>query len=229
MGGGMRNPGLAVGEVYHVYTKSIAKFKIFNTANDFERMRLLICLCRSDGVRQRLSWLIKTGSHRLSQAIEEERGGNRHVQLVAYCIMQTHLHLLVRQIAPDGISRYMSRMLNAYTRFFNTKYNRKGPLWESRFQGRLIETTDDMLHMTRYIHLNPATAKLVQEPSDWKYSSYGEYVGTVSESEKLCEFRDLVDLSPAQYEKFVKDRIDYQRTLARLKQSVLGEDDFATP
>lgn len=228
-GNKMREPGLAVGEVYPIYTKSIARYKIFNTAHDFERMRLLLCLCRREGRRQRLSWLIKAGSSRIQEAIEEERVGPRKVQLIAYCIMQTHIHLLLRQIVFNGISTYMNCVLNSYTRFFNTKYNRKGPLWESRFQDRHIATSEDVLHLTRYIHLNPVTASLATKPGDWRYSSYDEYFSVEANKKGICEFRDLIDLSQNQYKKFVTDRRGYRRDLGRFREDSLGVDDSAVP
>lgn len=223
----MRDPGFATGEVYHIYSRSIANFKIFNTANDFERIRLLLRLQQGTKRQQPLSWLIKIGPQRVNQAIEESCVAGSRVQVIAFCIMQTHFHLLLRQTEKDGISDYMNDGLNSYTRYFNTKCKRKGPLWESRFQDRHVKTSDDALHMTRYIHLNPVTAGLVERPGDWKYSSYGEYLNMISRNECLCEFRDIVNLMPESYKKFVANRIDYQRKLARLKK--IEVDDPAIP
>ena len=61
------------------------------------------------------------------------------VEIIAYCIMPTHFHLVVKQLKEDGISFFIQQILNSYSRYFNIKTKRKGPLWEGRFQNVIIE------------------------------------------------------------------------------------------
>jgi len=79
----------------------------------------------------------------------------------------------------------------------------------------LVETDEQLLHLTRYIHLNPVTAYLVNNPIDWKWSSYGEYIS--DDKNGICKFDDILDMKPDSYKKFVEDRILYQRELAKIK------------
>ena len=195
--GSMRNDTLAMGEAYHVYTKSIAGFRIFNTQAEFERMRLLLGLYQAAELPMRLSWLIKAGSHRVEEALAECRNKPKRIQLIAYTIMPTHLHLFIKQIERDGISEYLRCVLNGYTRYFNIKLKRKGPLYESRFQKRNVKTTEDALHVTRYIHLNPVTAGLVDKIDDWEFSSYAEYMDNTRHGKGLCDFEGIVSLRSA--------------------------------
>jgi putative transposase len=130
--------------------------------------------------------------------------------------MPTHLHLILKQLKHNGISIFMNNILNSYTRYFNTKHKRKGPLWEARFKNILIEKDEYLLHLTRYIHLNPVTASLINKPEDWLASSYREYIE--KNAEKICQYDDVLKTEPISYKQFVDDRISYQRELAKIKQ-----------
>jgi putative transposase len=144
------------------------------------------------------------------------------VQIMAYCLMGTHIHLLLKQLKADGISIFMNRVLNSYTRYFNSKCKRKGPLWEGRFKRILVDRDEYLLHLTRYIHLNPVTAYLVDSPEDWMFSSFNEYVGG-NRDEGFCEFRAYLDMPPERYSEFVKSRIEDQRSIAVIKHLLLEE------
>ena len=143
------------------------------------------------------------------------------VQIVAYCIMPTHLHLILKQLKEDGIANFMRKVLNSYSHYFNIKHKRKGPLWEARFKNVLVRTDEQLLHLTRYIHLNPVTAYLVDKPEDWLFSSYKEYVSNVVDEERICKYNNILDIEPDSYKKFVEDRILYQRDLAKIKELIL--------
>jgi len=125
--------------------------------------------------------------------------------------MPTHIHLLLVQTYENGISEFMKCVLDSYTRYFNLKTNRKGPLWQSRFKHALIEDEEQLMHVTRYIHLNPATEHLVEKPEDWEFSSYREYLGMTEE--RLCCVEKYFALEPLIYRKFVENQIEYQRAL----------------
>jgi putative transposase len=140
------------------------------------------------------------------------------VKILAYCLMPTHIHLALQQMTDGGISNFIYRLLKGYSQYFNLKHARKGPLWEGRFVNILVKTDGQLLHLTRYIHLNPVTALLVDKPEEWKFSSYREYVSLLKEGErKICDFSHQLTINAEGYKKFVLDRIDYQRKLALIK------------
>ena len=76
------------------------------------------------------------------------------MEIICYCLMPNHLHLLLRQLMDGGISKFMSNFANSYTRYFNTKSKRKGPVFEGKFKAKRIETDEQLLHLSRHIHLN---------------------------------------------------------------------------
>jgi putative transposase len=216
----MRKYPLVEGKVYHTFTKSIAGFEIFRNESDYHRMSSMVNYYKVENPPVKFSIFsdIKNKNdfyqrHSLSQ-------GNL-VEIIAYCFMPTHVHLVLRQLKKDGISIFMSRVLNSYTRYFNLKNKRKGPLWESRFKNVEVGTDEQLLHLTRYIHLNPVTANLVEDPHDWSFSSYKEYLGEKQFKDSICNYSRLLDVVPENYKEFVSSRKEYQRELAGLKELFL--------
>lgn len=214
---------LVNGEVYHVFTRSIVDFKVFNVHQDFERMLKLLYFFQVEKFPIKFSNFINAksvqqiGFRNSFDSLTQDQ--DKIVQIIGYCLMPTHIHLILKQLKNNGISIFMGNILNGYSRYFNTLHKRKGPLWESKFQNVLVKNDEQLLHLTRYIHLNPVTALLVQRPEDWEYSSYLEYLDP--DNRKLCSLEGLMNLRPDKYQKFVNDRIDYQRELAKIKKIIL--------
>jgi putative transposase len=202
--------------LYHVFNKSIAGFKIFNNRDEFKRILEVICYYQN--VNQSIEY---------SRFVRDEKNAQfcvskpdeKFVEVIAYCIMPTHLHLILKQVKKNGISVFMGNVQNSYSRYFNIKHKRKGPLWEGRFKNVLIKDDEYLLHLTRYIHLNPVSAGIVDRPEDWLDSSYVEYLGKTKD--RICSYEDLLDLDSVSYKEFVEDRISYQRELEKIKSLVL--------
>ena len=134
--------------------------------------------------------------------------------------MPTHIHLVLKQLVNSGVSSFMNILLNSFARYFNLSHNRHGPLWESRFKNVLIETDEQLLHLTRYVHLNPTSAGLVELPNEWNYSSYLEYLGERS-SKGICNWEGILEIQPNNYQKFVNGRTSYQRSLSQIKHLLI--------
>jgi len=114
------------------------------------------------------------------------------VKLVAYCLMDNHFHLMIKQLSKEATSEFMKALINSYVRYFNEKYERVWSLFQGRFKAVLIETESYLLHLTRYIHLNPIWSSESDEvrPAsrsdlqrdlgkirNYPFSSYQEYLG----------------------------------------------------
>jgi putative transposase len=213
---------IVTGQVYHIFSKSIAEFKIFNNNTDTSRMIHVIRYYQREKPPLRFSQFINSpeAKRRHRQKLPLMPDENKLVEIIAYCLMPTHLHLILKQLKDKGISTFMGTILNSYTRYFNAKHSRKGPLWEARFKNVLVENDEQLLHLTRYIHLNPVTAYLVDKPEQWAASSYHEYLSQKSEKARrnnICRYEDILDIKPASYREFVEDRISYQRELAQIR------------
>lgn len=216
----MRKIELAIGEVYHIFNRSIAKYKIFNKSENYLRFIELLNYYRFTNNTLSYSRYLTTSRAMISKGF----GGETFVDIIAYCIMPTHFHLILKQNTENGITNYLSKVENSYSKYVNTIFKRKGPLWEARFQSVHINTDEQLLHLTRYIHLNPSSAGLVNKPEDWEYSSYHNYLSE-SKGDELCIFRNIIDLSSKQYQKFVNDRIAYQKELSIIKSQLI--DDYS--
>jgi len=77
------------------------------------------------------------------------------IKLIAYCLMNNHFHLMVKQSTKEATTDFMRALIDSYVRYFNEKYERVGSLFQGRFKAVLIDSEPYLLHLTRYIHLNP--------------------------------------------------------------------------
>ena len=148
------------------------------------------------------------------------------VEIIAYCLMPNHLHLLLKQLEENGISIFMSNLTNSYTRFFNTKQKRKGPLFQGKFKGVRIETDEQLFHVSRYIHLNPYSSfvlKSLEELESYPYSSLPEYLGLKKEIHCKTEIILNNFKNIQSYEDFVFDRAGYQRELEKIKHLAIED------
>ena len=219
----IRKEELTIGEYYHVFNKSIAGFKIFNSDADYSRMVEALRFYQRENPPLAFSRFVKMDdvARAGSDMVEEWSSRDKLVRIYAYCIMPTHIHLLLKQEKADGISIFVGNTLNSFSRYFNTKLKRKGPLWEHRFKNALIKTDEQFLHLTRYLHLNPVTAYMVSKPEEWLASSYREYVLEDELQCGICEYDDVIKMRPIVYREFVEDNISYQRELAGIKRLIL--------
>lgn len=212
----MRQDLLVSDQIYHILNKSIAGYTIFN--NDIEFLRMLnimlyyqiecpqICYSRYLKLSQRDQELILLGN----------RNKQKIVKIIAYCFMPTHFHLILQQIITDGISKYIANIENSYSRYFNIRHKRQGHLWQGKFKNVLVDDDKQLLHLSRYIHLNPVTAGIVSDPADWQYSSYNEYLR--HNDNRFCDYNDILTIKPGIYKRFVLSQKDYQRELSIIKK-----------
>jgi len=219
----MRKIPLVNGCYYHIVTRSIAKYEIFNNGDDYLRIMALLDLYRFLDFQYKYSKFIGHSLRHQKAIVNSMKNSAQLVEIVAYCIMPTHIHLILKQKTDNGISKYMARVLDAYTRYFNVKYHRTGPLWEGRFKSVLVDTDEQLLHLTRYLHLNPTSAGLVKKPQDWQFSSYREYVRSRKNKSfsHLCQFEEVIDVDPKEYRNFVHDRINYQKEISKIKKLLI--------
>lgn len=110
----------------------------------------------------------------------------------------------------------MNNVENSFSRFFNIKFERKGPLWQSRFKHVRILSNKLLLHISRYIHLNPTSSGLVKNPEDWLFSSYKNFV-----TEPILLKKELTEISInnlQRYKQFVESNKEYQRKLKEIRK-----------
>lgn len=204
------------GTIYHIFNKSISNYNIFKSVDDIKRFLIALDYYNNVLVTRSLSDLLKKEKGYHSVLLLPKQ--NSIVKFISYCIMPDHYHILVKTQMDNLLSKYMNDLENSFTRYFNIKHNRKGPLWQSAFKFVRIRSGEQLLHVSRYIHLNPTTNNLVEKPEEWEFSSYGKFTNNEDLLQKITE---IPISNPSKYKKFVEDQIDYQRKLKRIKKFLL--------
>lgn len=217
----IRKDSLFTGGIYHIFNRSIAGYVIFNSPDEYNRMVELIKLCRFTNFGYKYSKFIKLELYNKIAIIKElEKDNNVLVEIIAFCIMPTHIHFVIKQTTDGGISKYLGRISNSFSKYFNLKHKRNGPLWSSRFKNIVVENDEQLLHLTRYIHLNPVSANLVKNISDWPNSSYLEYIKP-DQNKSFCSYKNLFSFTPKQYREFCNDRKSYQKEISKIKSILI--------
>jgi len=220
-----RKTPLVNNEFYHVINRAVFNRPIFITKRDCQRALDLIKFYRNANLPckySRFLTLPKNEKLELYQRINQ--GKDSLVEIIAFCLMPNHYHFLVKQIKNNGIIQFISNFSNSYAKYFNIKRKQNGPLFQSRFKAIRIETNEQLIHVSRYLHLNPHTAYIVKnlkELKNYPYSSFIEYLGKTKES--ICHKELLLSQfeSMQDYKRFVFDNADYQRELAKIKHLLL--------
>ena len=96
-------------------------------------------------------------------------------QIFAYCLMSNHIHLILK-VEKEDLDLIIKRVAGSYVYWYNWKYKRRGHLFQDRFRSEPIEDNEYFLTVLRYIHQNPIKAGICKSVSDYKYSSYNEYI-----------------------------------------------------
>jgi len=181
---------------FHVYNRGVDKRDIF--IDDYDRIRAIESL-------------------RDYRKSPEGCG----VEILAYCLMDNHYHLLVEQTKERGMAKFMHKFGTSYTNYFNKKHKRSGSLFEGRYKRKLLESDRHLFHLFRYIHMNPLkffdlnwknglsdVEKAIQYIKDYPWSNFSFLFDTdqdfINHDLIHSEFRDLTD-----YTGFLSDWIRF--------------------
>lgn len=210
-------------QVYHVFNRSIARLPIFIGKNDYERVLDLIRYYRFSKPPLRFSHYKRLP---IEKKVEFEKSfmldENSMLDILAYCIMPNHFHFLLKPKKDNAVSDFMRNLQNSYSKYFNTKRERTGSLFQFMFRAVRMETDQQLLHVSRYIHLNPVTSYLIEVKGleTYEWSSFKDYVfDTSSFVNKEMVLGNFI--SGQKYKKFVFDQAEYQRELGKIKHLVL--------
>lgn len=212
---------ISTGEIYHVFNRSVGHIPIFNSIRDYKRALQVFEFYSHLKPPLKYSRFNVLPSDQKAAFLQSLRVNYpKIVKLSAYCLMPNHFHFLISGSREDGISTFMRNFQNSYAKFFNIKYERFGALFQSMFKAVRIETDEQLLHVSRYIHLNPVTSfvlKEAQELDAYQWSSWRAYNQLISSemintSEIMSQFKSIND-----FRKFNFDQVDYQRSIDEIK------------
>lgn len=201
---------------YHIFNRGVEKRIIFLDEQDYKMFiyYLFIYLTPLEKVLTTLPNLpIRLYNKNL----------NSEVKLVTYCLMPNHFHLLLLQNTADGISKLIKQVTNGYTLYFNNKYERVGGLVQGRFKAIEVETDEQLMHLSRYIHLNPLIAGLTNNLLQYPWSNYSNFINPTQKNELFFDTKPITTLfsSSKHYQEFVEDQVEYAKELDKIKHMVL--------
>lgn len=201
---------------YHSFNRGVEKRDIFTTDRDYQRFFETLYYYQHDGPKPRFS------THDRFK-IKDFDKNPKIVEVICYCLMPNHFHLLLKQLKEGGVQEFLSKVTNSYTKYFNTKHNRVGHLFQGQFKAVLIDTDEQLVHVSRYIHLNPCVANLVKDLEEYDYCSFSEYtkesiVSFCNTAPILSRFKDKDD-----YREFVTDHTSYALDVHRIKHLILED------
>ena len=149
--------------IYHIILRSVNQHIIFEEDSDYQKFLFIL----SDCVKK------------------------YDTQIYAYCLMDNHIHLLIKS-SSDNLSSFFQSLGSTFVRWYNTKYSRSGHLFQERYYSVSIENDSSFLSVLAYIHNNPVKANVIRYPSEYRWSSFNAYYGAkdpvvdVSFAYKIC-------------------------------------------
>jgi len=196
----------AADSFYHIYFRGGNKSRIFREPADYEKMLSLFAR------------YLSLNEVKNSAGISFPNYSNR-LELNAFCLMPNHVHLFIYQYQQDVMTEFMRSLLTSYSMYFNKKYKRTGPLFESCYKASLVSDEIYYQHITRYIHLNP------REWRDYEYSSLPYYLQQVTD-EWINPGRVLGMFdSPENYLQFVADYEENKEMMEILKHELANGNE----
>jgi len=128
-------------------------------------------------------------------------------KLYAYCIMDNHLHLVIKE-QKEPISRIVKKITTSYAYYFNNKYKRVGHLFQDRYKSETIEDEPYLVSVIRYVHNNPEKAEITKKEK-YKWSSYSNYIDILNHHTEIPEIKEILELFSSDIERALKEFIHY--------------------
>jgi len=224
----IKRPPLINDCIYHIILRGVNEQKIFIRKTDY--FRAVHNLFEFNDERPALRQLHENNSFYLKPKRREDR--KRLIDLLAFSLMPTHLHLLAKQLVQDGITNFMRKFGAGYGGYFNRKYKRVGHLFSGRFKAIQINSNDQLKTIFVYIHTNPIAIpqpnwkekgiinpqKAIKFIENYRWSSYPDYLGKKNFPSVIQKDFILAINSPEEWKKIVDDWILYKTELVDLNE-----------
>ena len=212
----MRLIRIAPGEYYHIFNRAVNKQTIFHDTRDYFRFLFLILYFQSPVVFRQLGRMVKDFVLSSALDIKEEVIKERTVELIAFCIMPNHFHLIVKELEEGGIATYMQRVLTAYSKYYNTKYEKSGHVFQGPYRAIHISDDPQLKYLSAYIHRNPRElVGWLNKEDKYQWSSYQDYIGENRWDDLL-----LPDIVLGQF----KNKKQYHEFVKTSTAKLLGEE-----
>lgn len=202
--------------LYHVLNRGVDKRKIFLDQQDYLRFIHDLFEFNDESPAFNIGYLLGSTLRARRQAqridvrrqyVENRKPRKLLVEILAFCLMPNHYHLLLKSRRENGIENFIKKLNGGYAKYFNHKYERVGALFQGKYKSVIISNESHFIHIPYYIHLNPLDLvapkwrqreirdrrKAVQFLEKYRWSSFLDYVGkknfpSVTQRKLLSEF-----------------------------------------
>ncbi len=171
---------IGIGEYYHVFNRGAHKHIVFPERVDSARFLFGLVYFQSPALFPKVGRLVKTfdqsAGFNVSDAQFQNVLNGRMVELVSFCLMNNHFHLILRELVEGGIAQYMQRVSVAYAMYFNTKYGSAGHVFGGPYKSVHIKDNRQLMYLSAYIHRNPHELKAWRgKEAEYPWSSLHDY------------------------------------------------------
>ena len=155
---------------YHIYNRGTDKRQIFSDNADYVRFIHYLYGFNDNKIIPNFSRDIEGGP------ASNIKPRDLLVEIVAFCLMPNHFHLILKQVKDGGITKFMRKLSTGYVMYFNKRNKRSGVLFQGKFKAILIDNDEYLAHLSRYIHINPLEISN-SNLNNYRWSSYLDYIG----------------------------------------------------
>lgn len=157
----------------------------------------------------------------------QEYSAKYNLSMIAYCLMQNHVHFVVIPNKEDSLARTFNTAHMRYSQYFNKKLNRNGHLWQGRFYSCVLDEPHFLL-AARYVERNPVRAKMVKNAWQWKWSSALAHTGTGGSFLRLSDFSKITDMSCESWKQYV-DSVEDENMIHNIKKYTMTGRPLGSP
>lgn len=172
------------GGYYHLYNRGVEKRTIFQDELDYKTFISYLKIYLTPPNLQGPT--LKDQDGKTISPSRKINNFDNDIELYAYCLMPNHFHLLLRQNSERAIASFMQSIITKYVRYFNKRYQRVGGLFQDKYKCVKVEIEEQYTYLSKYIHRNPLSTKPTRTDleglREYKYSSYGNYLGLFKQS-----------------------------------------------
>jgi REP element-mobilizing transposase RayT len=191
------------GAFYHITARGNERREIYQSQSDYNKFK-------ARGNERREIYQSQSDYNKFKAFLKEAQDKYSFI-LHCFVLMSNHYHLLI-ETPGANLSKIMHFINSSYTTYFNISQKRSGHLFQGRYKACLVEHDNYLLELSRYLHLNPVRAKIVERPEEYPYSSYRSYVQEDGEDivcrdfiwkmiaenkpeDAACRYKDFVDIA----------------------------------
>ncbi|MGB2762049.1 MAG: transposase [Minisyncoccales bacterium] len=224
----IKRPPLVNGEIYHIVIRAVEGMKLFRDERDY--FRSLHNLFEFNDKNPTI-WSYRQHYENSSRSGRIKKERKMLVEILTFCLMPNHVHLLIKQVRGQGISKFMRKIGAGYGMYYNKKYERKGHVFDGRFRAVIVKNDEQLKTLFVYIHTNPVAIiapkwkeegiktknieDVIKFLENYKWSSYPDYLGKknyplLTNRELLSNLMGSIDNS----RHFVKEWISLKKQMA---------------